>query len=213
MMTTEPSTVLIVDDDEAIRESLELLIGSLGIATRSHESGTDFLAADPPAGPACVLLDVRMPDMSGLEVQERLLEIRPDLPVIFLSGHGDVPMTVRALKNGAVDFLQKPGFNRSELLECIQQALRLHAERRRRRDSQRATEERLARLTRREREVMELVVAGEPNKNVAARLGISERTVEIHRGHLMKKLAVRSVAELVRLCGTQEPAGRRSGNH
>lgn len=210
-MADDAPTVLIVDDDHAVRQALGLLIESVGLATRGHASGRDFLDAEPPSGPACVLLDIRMPGMGGLEVQDRLREINPDLPVIFLTSHGDVPVAVRALKKGALDFLEKPGFNREELIERIQQALRLHGERLRQGRAWRAVRARLEQLSPREREVMDLVADGHANKVVAAQLGISERTVEIHRGRMMKKLGLRSVAELVRIRGEADHPPNGSG--
>lgn len=202
----DSATVFIVDDDDGVRRALDLLITSVGIDTRPLASGAEFFAAGPAPGPACVLLDIRMPGMSGLEVQDHLLETNPDLPVIFLTSHGDVPVAVRALKKGALDFLEKPGFSREELLERIQQALRLHAERLRQHHTRDALHARLENLSPREREVMDLVAAGHANKRVAADLGISERTVEIHRGRMMKKLGLRTVAELVRVHGGRDPA-------
>lgn len=191
--------VCIVDDDEAIREAVSLLVSSVGLETRTHASGEEFLAEIPEQGPACVLLDIRMPGMSGLKVQDRLQEIRPDLPVIFLTSHGDVPVAVRALKKGAFDFFEKPAFDRQELLDRVQEALRSHAQHLQRTHARDEAADALARLSPREREVMELIATGCLNKVIADRLDISERTVEIHRGRVMKKLGVQSVAALVRI--------------
>lgn len=191
--------VCIVDDDADVREAVALLIHSIGLEARLHASGDEFLAAVPDDRPACVLLDIRMPGTSGLEVQRRLRETHPDLPVIFLTSHGDVPVAVRALQRGALDFFEKPAFDRQELLERIQQGLRHHEQCLRKRRASEAAMHALARLSPREREVMELVAEGCPNKVIAHRLGISERTVEIHRGRVMKKLDARSVADLVRI--------------
>lgn len=204
-MMNGDGTVYIVDDDEAVRDAVELLISSVGLDARSFASGSEFLETGLPAGPACVLLDVRMPGMSGPEVQEHLQAARPDIPVIFLTGHGDVPVAVRALKRGAFDFLEKPIFDRQALLDRIQQGLRTHAERLDHDHRKRETQARIDALSRREREVMELVAGGLANKQIADRLGISERTVEIHRGRVMKKLGVRSAAELVRFCSAVAP--------
>lgn len=192
-------TVCIVDDDEAIREAVSLLVSSIGLETRTHASGEELLAEIPEQGPACVLLDIRMPGMSGLKVQDRLQEIRPDLPVIFLTSHGDVPVAVRALKKGAFDFFEKPAFDRQELLDRVQEALRRHAQHLQQTHARDKAADALARLSPREREVMELIAAGCLNKVIADRLDISERTVEIHRGRVMKKLGVQSVAALVRI--------------
>lgn len=191
--------VCIVDDDEAIRGAVSLLISSIGLETCTHASGEEFLAEIPEQGPACVLLDIRMPGMSGLKVQDRLQKIRPDLPVIFLTSHGDVPVAVRALKKGAFDFFEKPAFDRQELLDRVQEALHSHAQHLQQTHARDAAAAALARLSPREREVMELIAAGCLNKVIADRLDISERTVEIHRGRVMKKLGVRSVAALVRI--------------
>lgn len=194
----ENPTVLIVDDDPGIRQALELLMASADLATCSFGSGTEFLEAEKPQGPACVLLDLSMPDLDGLEVQRRLQEQAPTLPVIFLTGHGDVPVAVEALKHGAVDFFQKPGFNHQQLLRTIEQALATHrstlnasAEHRRIRDG-------IDTLSRRELEVARLAAAGKANKVIGLELGISERTVEVHRGRAMKKLGLRQAADLVR---------------
>jgi len=205
---SESSVVAIVDDDAAVRRALGLLVESIGVVTRGYSSGTEFLEQWDSTTPACVLLDIRMPDISGLDVQDRLLEEHPDLPIIFLTSHGDVQVAVQALKKGAFDFFEKPGFNREALLACIQRALRLHGERTRRRAHRDEIGARLERLSKREREVMEGVIAGYSNKRIANDLGISERTVEVHRSHVMDKLEVHSVVELVRLYQETD-----SGNH
>lgn len=194
----ENETVLIVDDDPGIRQALELLMTSAGLNARSFSNGQDFLAADKPEGATCVLLDLSMPDMDGLEVQKRLQEQAPTLPVIFLTGHGDVPVAVKALKYGALDFFQKPGFDHQQLLKTIHEALashrstiNTHAEQQKMRDGIEA-------LSRRELEVARLAAAGKANKVIGIELGISERTVEVHRGRAMKKLGLRQAADLVR---------------
>ncbi|TDT41436.1 LuxR family two component transcriptional regulator [Halospina denitrificans] len=194
----ENATVLIIDDDPGIRQALELLMASSGLAARTYESGRDFLDAEKPEGAACVLLDLSMPDMDGMEVQRQLQEQDPSLPVIFLTGHGDVPVAVRALKHGAMDFFQKPDFDHQELLQTIRQALTAHeatlstsAEQQRIRDG-------IDSLSRRELEVARLAAAGKANKVIGIELGISERTVEVHRGRAMKKLGLRRAADLVR---------------
>lgn len=195
---TEPATVFVVDDDEAMRESLLWLLKSVGLPAVGHPSAEAFLAALDPDRPGCLVLDVRMPGMSGLELQERLVAMGAALPVIIITGHGDIPMAVRAMKAGAVDFLEKP-FNNQQLLERITAALRsgdaAHAERRRRD----ALRERLASLSPRERAVALLVAAGKQNKVIAFDLGISQKTVEIHRHNAMEKMRAAGAAELGRM--------------
>ncbi len=196
-MNNEKTLVCVVEDDPVVRQSLVMLIGTLGIEVRGHGTGRAFF--DDPAGreASCVVLDVRMPGLSGLEVQARMVEMGLTAPVIFITGHGDVPMAVEAMRGGAVDFLQKP-FDNQTLLERVRQAiargraLRLEA-------AQRGiAAARLATLSPREGEVLDLLVAGKMNKAVAAELSISAKTVEDHRASIMRKMQVRSVAELVR---------------
>jgi two-component system, LuxR family, response regulator FixJ len=194
----ETPTVFVVDDDEAVCDSLELLLTSVGRRVETFLSARAFLDAYDPARPGCLVLDVRMPGISGLELQERLTALDADLPVLFVTAHGDVPMAVRALQAGAVDFLQKP-YREQELLERIDAALAVDRRRRDRRARDARRDRCLDRLTPREREVLDHVVAGDANKVTAGALGISERTVEIHRGRMMRKMEAGSVAELVRL--------------
>jgi len=191
-------TVFIVDDDEAVRDSLEILCRSVGLKAKTYASASTYLEAHDPDRAGCLVLDIRMPGMSGLQLQKRLEELGSPPPIIFITGHGDVPMAVGAIQKGAVDFIQKP-FRDQDLLDRIQQALELDVERRRELHKRRELERRLERLTAREREVLDLVVAGNPNKVVAGELGLSQRTVEIHRSHVMEKMEVESLAELVRL--------------
>jgi FixJ family two-component response regulator len=188
--------VYIVDDDEAMRDSLQWLIESQGLAVRAFAAAGDFLAACGDAMAGCIVLDVRMPGMSGLELYEKMNLRRCTLPVIFITGHGDVPMAVSALKKGAVDFIEKP-FNDKELLRVIGQCLERERATRAQRQREGETARRLAGLTEREREVMDLVLAGKLNKQVADVLNISIKTVEVHRARIMDKMGVRSVAELV----------------
>ncbi len=192
------STVHIVDDDQAVRSSLLLLMRSAGHKAAAFESAQAFLESGAAYDPGCLILDVRMPGMSGLELQEYLMARGLCIPVIILTGHGDVPMAVRALKAGAVDFIEKP-FKNQALLERVEHGLRL--DRQRRREERRSIEisRRLARLTPREKEVMQGLVDGKTNKAIAAELGISTRTVEAHRARTMEKLQVRSLSEIVRL--------------
>jgi FixJ family two-component response regulator len=194
----ETATVLIVDDDSGIRQALELLMASANLASLSFASGRDVLNADKPEGPACVLLDLNMPDLDGLEVQQRLQEQDPSLPVIFLTGHGDVPVAVKALKYGAVDFFQKPGFDHQQLLQTIRQALASHQATRNANLERQRIRNGIHTLSPRELEVARLAAAGQANKVIGIELGISERTVEVHRGRAMKKLGLRQAADLVR---------------
>ena len=188
--------VYIVDDDEAMRDSLQWLIESQGLAVRTFAAAEDFLAACGDAMAGCIVLDVRMPGMSGLELYEKMNLRRCTLPVIFITGHGDVPMAVSALKKGAVDFIEKP-FNDKELLRVIGQCLERESATRQQRQREGESARRLAGLTEREREVMDLVLAGKLNKQIADVLNISIKTVEVHRARIMDKMGVRSVAELV----------------
>lgn len=196
-MTPEPC-VFVVDDDAAVRDSLRLLVRSVGLQAETYGSATEFLDVYDPARPGCLVLDVRMPGISGLELQQRLTDMESTLPIIFVTAHGDIPMAVEAVKAGAVDFIQKP-FRDQELLDKIQRALEQNRGRRETRTDRQAIESRLAELTPREREVLELVVVGKANKVIAAELGISQRTVEIHRGRVMQKMQADSLSELVRM--------------
>jgi FixJ family two-component response regulator len=196
-MTIEP-TVFIVDDDDAVRRFLTGLIQSIDLRVEAYASAQDFLDAYQPGRPGCLLLDVRMPGMSGLELQRELAERAIDLQVVILTGHGNVPVAVQAMKAGAVDFIEKP-FNNELLLDRIQtavaQSLRSGSER----EKHDETLRRLDTLTPRERQVFDLVVTGETNKGIAHRLTISEKTVEIHRANVMRKMRARSLASLVHM--------------
>lgn len=191
-------SVFIVDDDEAIRRSLQLLLKTLGLPSVVYASADEFLANYDPAQPGCMLLDVRMPGMSGLELQQELNRRGAVIPVIFITGHGDVPMAVEAVKHGAFDFLQKP-FREQDLIDRVQRALAWDQEARLHLSERDRIRERLASLTPREREILELVTQGKANKIMAADLGVSQRTVEIHRAHLMEKMQASSLAQLVRM--------------
>jgi len=190
--------VHIVDDDEAICSSLRMLLKSRGMPAVSHGSAEEFLAKYDPEQPGCLVLDVRMPGMSGLELQDELNRRGAIIPVIFITGHGDVPMAVEAMQHGATDFLQKP-FADQEFAERIQRALALDQRNRTALDQKDQIRARLAALTRRELQVLQLVTLGKPNKIIAAKLGVSQRTVEIHRAHLMEKMGATSLAHLVRM--------------
>ena len=188
--------VYIVDDDEAMRDSLAWLVESQGFAVTAFASGEAFLAACHDDMVGCLVLDVRMPGMSGLELYERLNARHSTLPVIFITGHGDVPMAVSALKKGAVDFIEKP-FGDKDMLRLIEQCLEIDREGREQRRRDAAVARRLESLTQREHEVMNLIVTGKLNKQIADVLNISIKTVEVHRARIMEKMHVRSVAELV----------------
>ncbi len=192
------SIVFIVDDDEAVRDSLRWLMESVGLRAESYDSANAFLENCRSDQAGCLLLDIRMPGMSGLDLQERLSGHGIELPVIIITGHGDVPMAVRALKNGAFDFIEKP-FNDQLLLDCVNRAIVQDGERRRNLAYGAALRGRFALLTPREREVLELVVEGTPNKLIAAELGVSQKTVEAHRARVMEKLAADSLSHLVRM--------------
>ncbi|WP_431861132.1 response regulator transcription factor [Azospirillum sp.] len=197
---TDPSTptVFVVDDDEAVRKSLAWLIGSVGLAVQAYESADAFLASWTVERPGCLVLDVRMPGMSGLELQDALARRGSSLPVIIVTGHADVPMAVRALKAGAVDFIEKP-FNDQVLLDRIQDAVKRSQSAFAGQARRALVQALLARLTPRERQVAELVAAGKPNKVIAFELDLSMKTVEVHRHNVMDKLEVASVADLTRL--------------
>jgi RNA polymerase sigma factor (sigma-70 family) len=197
-MTDEQPTVFVVDDERSVGYSIELLLRSVGVQARTFLSAQEFLDAYEPGIQGCLVLDVRMPGMSGMELQERLGEMGSTLPIIFVTAHGDVPMAVDAMKAGAVDFIQKP-FRDQDLLDKVTQALDLSARTHAELAEIAEIRARLVSLTPRETEVMELVVAGKPNKKIARALGISQRTVEIHRARVMEKMKVRSVSILVQL--------------
>lgn len=191
-------TVFIVDDDQGIRHAMELLMRTVGLDCETFGSADEFLERFDPERPGCLVLDIRMPGMSGLELQQRLGERTCRLPVIFITGHGDVPMAVRAMQEGAVDFIEKP-FRDQELLDVIRGALRTDGERRAEQRETADISARIERLTKREQQVMDLVVTGKPNKVIAWELGVSQRTVEIHRARVMEKMEARSLADLVRM--------------
>lgn len=197
-MQSVEQTVYIVDDEEPVRKALRFLTKSDGIKSESFETAQAFLDALERIGPGCLLLDVCMPDMSGLELQEALRVRNVEIPVIVLTGHADVPTAVRAMKGGASDFVEKP-FDGEELLERIHQCLSGEAKRRRTAEWRKQAAERLARLTRREREVMQGLVAGKRNKQIAEELFISFRTVELHRSSIMTKFEANSLSDVVRI--------------
>ncbi len=190
------ATVFVVDDDEAMRDSIHWLLESVSLRARMFSSASDFLSSCDLTQEGCILLDVRMPGMSGMELLEHLKNNGVQQPVIIITGHGDVPMAVRALKHGAFDFIQKP-FNSQELLDRVNAALKLDRENRQRNCAMESLRSHFEALTGREREIMELVVAGDSSKVIGKKLGISSRTVDIHRSNIMKKLNIRNIAELV----------------
>jgi two-component system response regulator FixJ len=197
-MEKENPIVFVVDDDEAICESLRLLIGDIGLEVRTFTSAGQFLARYSPAQNGCLVLDVRMSGMSGLELQAKLRDLGGRIPIIIITGHGDVPMAVEAMKAGAMDFIEKP-FRDQVLLDSIQKAIDLDARTRRQWRERQDVQSRTELLTQREREVMERLVAGKTNKNIAFELGISQKTVDFHRANILGKVGVNSVVELVRL--------------
>lgn len=195
----EPTpTVFVVDDDNAVRNSLRLLLKSVGIASQPLGSAAEFLESYRPSQPGCLVLDVRMPGMSGLELQQQLNLRGAVLPVIFITGHGDIPMAVEAMQHGAFDFLQKP-FRDQDLIDRVQRALERDRAIRGQLKSTERIRDNLASLTPRERQVLELVTAGKPNKVMAGDLGVSQRTIEIHRARVMEKMQASSLAQLVRM--------------
>lgn len=193
-------TVHVVDDDGAIRDALAWLLGTRGLATRTWPSAEAFLAGHDPLQPGCLVLDIRMEGMSGIELFDALRAQGSSLPVVFLTGHGDVPLAVTALKKGAFDFVEKP-FNDNQLVDLVIEALRRDEARRGERAAEASLAARLDRLTAREREVMGLVLKGLPNKAIADELGLATRTVEVHRARLFEKMGVRSAVELAGLVG------------
>jgi FixJ family two-component response regulator len=192
------STVLIIDDDSALRGSIARLLGSLGLDTQQFASISDFLVSDLPDGPTCLVLDVRLPGQSGLELQRDLAAANRELPIIFITGHGDIPMSVRAMKGGAIEFLTKP-FRDQDLLDAIQLGLSRDRARRENEKALASVKERFASLTPREREIMIQVARGRLSKQIAGDIGIAEPTVKVHRSRLMRKMKARSLPELSRM--------------
>jgi two-component system response regulator FixJ len=195
-MKSDSAVVYLVDDDDAVRDALGMLFKSIGLEFEAYASALEFLERYDGARHACLVADIRMPGLSGLELQQRLNEQRAEIPIIFITGHGDVPMAVSAMKSGATDFIQKP-FRDQDLIDRIHKALAQDRERRALRAQEGEIRARIASLTPRESEVMRRVVRGQANKVIAMDLGVSQRTVELHRARVMRKLKMRSLAELV----------------
>jgi RNA polymerase sigma factor (sigma-70 family) len=197
-MTDPHSIVFVVDDDDSLRDALKRLIRSVGLHVELFASAEEFLQRKQPDAPACLILDIRLRGISGLDFQRKLAEANIPIPIIFITGHGDIPMSVRAMKAGAVEFLTKP-FRDQDLLDAIQVGLERDQARRQREAEIAILQERFEGLTPREREVLPLVASGLPNKQVAAEIGTSETTVKVHRSQLMRKMAANSLLELVRM--------------
>lgn len=196
--SNQNSTVYIVDDDQAIRHAMALLMRSVGLDYEIFHSADEFLAGHTNDMAGCLILDIRMPGLGGLELQEKLIELGSTLPIIFITGYGDVPMAVAAMQKGAVDFIQKP-FRDEDLLDRLAEALKTDQETRLAQEEKAEILKRIEKLTVREREVLDLVVTGKLNKVIAHELGVSQRTVEIHRARAMEKMEARSLADLVRM--------------
>lgn len=198
MTSPDAPTVFIVDDDARMRAAMQRLLKTIGLHSELFATPEEFLRHELPNGPSCLLLDVRLPGMSGLDVQRKLTEVGAQIPVIFITGHGDIPMTVKAMKSGAVEFLTKP-FRDQDLIDAIQQALKRDSQTRQRQKEIAELKARYARLTAREREVMDLIASGMLTKQIASTLGTTEITVSVHRGQVMHKMQANSPAELGRM--------------
>ncbi|KPK03430.1 MAG: histidine kinase [Gemmatimonas sp. SG8_28] len=197
-MVSADALVYVVDDDPAVLDAIRLLLRSVGLRSQTFESAAAFLDAFDRDQHGCLVLDVRMPSMSGIDLQEKLQEIGATIPIVFVTAHGDIPMAVQAVKAGALDFIPKP-FRDQDLLDRVQQAIAIDTQQRREQEEKLSVSARYNALSPREREVLELVVAGKANKVIAADLGISQRTVEIHRARVMQKMGADSLPDLVRL--------------
>jgi FixJ family two-component response regulator len=208
MKSAATPIVFIIDDDRGMRQAIQDLVESVGLRAESFATGKEFLSSKATNGPSCLVLDVRLPQMSGLDFQRQLADTGMQIPIIFITAHGDIPMSVRALKSGAVEFLTKP-FRDQDLLDAIQQALQRDRAAREQQAEIHDLQERYHALTAREREVMTLVVSGMLNKQVASEIGASEATVKIHRGNVMRKMQAGSVADLVRMADKLKLSARQ----
>ena len=202
-MNESPPIVYVVDDEPAVSISLKRLLRSVGLEARTYASAQEFLRSERPDAPGCLVLDVRLPGLSGLDLQQELAAAKIDLPVIFITGHGDIPMSVRAMKAGAVEFLTKP-FREQELLEAIERAIKQSRIVRQHDAVIRILQKRYALLTPREREVFARVISGLPNKQIAGQLGTSEKTIKVHRGQVMQKMKAESLADLIQMAAKLE---------
>ncbi len=201
--------VFVIDDDAGVREALSSLFRSVGLQVQTYAAASEFLKSKPPDGPSCIVLDVRLPGLSGLDFQAELAKANIRIPIVFMTGHGDIPMTVRAMKAGAVEFLPKP-FRDQDMLDAVQAGLEIDRDRRQHAADISRLRERFDSLTPREQEIMGMVTAGLMNKQIAGEIGVSEVTVKLHRGNVMRKMGAKSLAELVRMADTLGIRGTKS---